>query len=217
MSDLFLARRILAGDESAANEFFADYFPRLYRFARPRLGGDDAAAEDVVQATLVEGIRKLHTYRGEAALFTWLCTFCRHQISEWLERAGRRGEVGLVEDEPGSRAALDQLAAAAANPEREAEHRQIARLVQVTLDHLPARYASALEWRYIQGLGVSDISSRLDLGYKATESLLSRAREAFREGFSALTAERPATSLASATSSPQPAQDAWEGRRPEES
>jgi DNA-directed RNA polymerase specialized sigma24 family protein len=61
--------------------------------------------------------------------------------------------------------------------------------VQVTLDHLPANYASALEWRYIQGLGVADISSRLALGYKATESLLSRAREAFREGFSALTSE----------------------------
>src|SRR5262245_2617469 len=155
MSDIFLARRILAGDESAANEFFADYFPRLYRFARPRLGGDDAAAEDVVQAALVEGIRKLHTYRGEAALFTWLCTLCRHQISGWLERAGHRAEVEFVEDEPGTRAALDLLAATAATPEREAERRQLSRLVLVTLDHLPARYASVLEWRYIEGLGVA--------------------------------------------------------------
>ena len=172
MSDLLLARRILAGDESAANEFCADYLPRLYRFARSRLGGDDAAAEDVVQAALVAGIRKLHTYKGEAALFTWLCTLCRHEIAAWLERAGHRAEIGLAEDEPGTRAALDLLAASAASPEREAERRQVARLVQVTLDHLPARYASALEWRYIQGLGVADISSRLELGYKATESLL---------------------------------------------
>jgi RNA polymerase sigma-70 factor, ECF subfamily len=77
MSDIDLARRVLAGDESACEAFFADYFPRLYRFAHIRLGGDDQGAEEVVQTTLIRAVRKLDTYRGEAALFTWLCTLCR--------------------------------------------------------------------------------------------------------------------------------------------
>ena len=64
MSDLALARRLLAGDETGFEEFFAEYFPRLFRFASVRLGGNRDAAEEVTQATLIRAIRKLGTYRG---------------------------------------------------------------------------------------------------------------------------------------------------------
>ena len=95
MSDLDLARRILAGDESASEAFFADYFPRLYRFARRRLEGDEQAVEDVVQSTLIRAVRKLHTYRGEAALFTWLCTLCRKRSADGFSiHAEDRSVVG---------------------------------------------------------------------------------------------------------------------------
>ena len=109
-------------------------------------------------------------------------TICRREIATWLTRTGASGEIALAEDRIETRAALDAFAAAA-NPETETERRELARLVQVTLDHLPARYASILEWRYIQGFAVDEIAARLDLGYKATESLLTRARQAFRDGF----------------------------------
>ena len=110
-SDLALARRLLAGEEPAFDEFFADYFPRLYRFACARLGGDEVGAEDVVQATLIKAIDRLGTYRGEAALFTWLCTLCRREIADWFERVGRAREVSLSDDRPETRAVLDAIAA----------------------------------------------------------------------------------------------------------
>ena len=120
MSDIDLARRVLAGDESAREAFFADYFPRLYRFARIRLGGDDQAAEDVVQTTLIRAVRKLHTYRGEAALFTWLCTLCRREIGAWAQRTGRAAEVSLADELPVVKMALEAAASvAAADPESE--------------------------------------------------------------------------------------------------
>ena len=50
-----------------------------------------------------------------------------------------------------------------------------------TLDALPGRYGEALEWKYIDGLSVREIAARLELGEKATESLLTRARESFRD------------------------------------
>ncbi len=185
MSDIDLARRVLAGDESASEAFFADYFPRLYRFARIRLGGDDQGAEEVVQTTLIRAVRKLHTYRGEAALFTWLCTLCRREISAWLERTGRTAEVSLTEDHPAVRLALDAAASLAhANPETEAGRRELSQLVQLTLDQLPERYGQVLEWKYIQDMSVDEIAQRLGAGYKATESVLTRARQAFREAFS---------------------------------
>ena len=185
MSDLDLVRRVLAGDESASEAFFVEYFPRLYRFARSRLGGDEQAVEDVVQTTLIRAVRKLHTYRGEAALFTWLCTLCRREISTRLQHLRRTTEVSLVEDHPATRMALEAAASmASTDPESETGRRELSQLVQVTLDHLPGRYGQVLEWRYIQGLSVDEIAHRLGVGYKAAESLLSRARESFRDAFS---------------------------------
>ncbi len=184
MNDLALVRRLLAGDDSAFEEFFTGCFPRLYRFALPRLGGNEDAAEEVVQAALVRAVEKLHTYRGEAALFTWLCAVCRREIAAWLDRTGRAAEVPLVDDQPEIRAALEALAACGGDdPEGELRRKDLSRLVQATLDHLPGRYGEILEWKYIEDVPVSEIASRLGLGYKAAESLLTRARQAFRDGF----------------------------------
>jgi RNA polymerase sigma-70 factor, ECF subfamily len=182
--DLDLARRLRTGDDPAFEEFFAEYFPRIYRFARLRLGGDDAAAEDVTQATLIKALAKIGTFRGEAALFTWLCSFCRREVTAWFERTGKVPRVSLADDTPDTRAVLDAIAALSRDdPEQEYQRSEVARLVHATLDHLPSKYSDALVWRYLEGTPVEEISRRLGLGYKATESLLTRARQAFREGF----------------------------------
>ncbi len=202
MSDLDLARRVLAGDESASEAFFADYFPRLYRFARIRVGRDDQAAEDIVQTTLIRAVRKLHTYRGEAALFTWLCTLCRREISAWLQRRGRTAEVSFAEDLPALNLALEAAAGlASGNPETDTARKELSRLVQLTLDQLPQTYGQVLEWKYIQELSVAEIANRLNVGYKAAESLLTRARQAFRDAFALVVGEWPIHAARSATGS----------------
>ena len=74
-ADKRLVERMLAGDDVAFRTFFSTYFPRLFRFALYRLRGDEALAEDVAQNTMGKAMDKLDTYRGEAALYSWLCTF----------------------------------------------------------------------------------------------------------------------------------------------
>jgi RNA polymerase sigma-70 factor (ECF subfamily) len=190
-NDRALVQRMLAGDDAAFGEFFDTQFDRLYRFALPRLQGDADATEEVVQAVLCRSITKLSTYRGEAALSTWLCTFCRHEISAHYRRLRRAPESAeLLEDAPEIRAALDSLAASGApgaeDPEAGLRRKELARLVQVALDSLPRRYGDALEWKYIQGLSVNEIADRLEVGPKAAESLLTRARQAFRDSFATL-------------------------------
>jgi RNA polymerase sigma-70 factor (ECF subfamily) len=188
MTDLALARRLLAGDEAAFDEFFAAYSPRLYRFALGRLDGNEDAAEEIVQRVLIRGLERLRSYKGEAALLTWLCTLCRHEIAALRERQGRAREVSLFEDRAEVRAILDALAGADADhPDSQLHRRELTGLVQLTLDHLPGRYGEVLEWKYIDDLSVGEIARRLGVGYKAAESLLTRAREAFREGFSFVT------------------------------
>ena len=186
--DRQLVKRLLAGEERAFSEFFASYFPRLYRFALTRTGEDQEAARDVVQETMIRAIRSLHGYRGEAALFTWLCQICRSRLSEHYARNRREAARFVpVEDDPQVQAALDALQAGSdTDPETAAHQREVARLVQVALDSLPARYASVLEWKYVEGLSVQAIAARLELGFPAAQSLLQRARAAFREGFETL-------------------------------
>lgn len=178
-----LVRRLLEGDERAFSEFFNEYFARLYRFALPRLNGDADAAQEVAQATLCKVMRKLDSFRGEAALFTWICQICRHQIADHLRESRRHSErVVLIEDSPQVQAALDAIQAPDAdNPDRVYDDRQLSSLIRSVLDRLPARYGDALEWKYVEGLSVEEIGSRMGIGTTAAQSLLSRARLAFRE------------------------------------
>ncbi len=190
-ADKKLVDRLLAGDEGAFNTFFSNNFPRLFRFAMPRVRHDHDVAEEVVQAALCKAMTKLKSYRGEAALFTWLCTFCRHEISALIRRDQRIDRsVDLFEDDPDIRAALESLSAAE-DPEQDFRESEIARLVRVTLDYIPALYGDVLEWKYIHGLSVKEIADRIGRGPKAAESLLTRARESFRDGFTALVGEGP--------------------------
>jgi len=185
--DLNLARRLRAGDELAFEAFFAEFFPRVYRFARVRLGGNDDAAEEVAQTTLIKALAKLSTYRGEAALFTWLCAFCRHEVAGWFERNGKDSRLVRADDSLETRVVLESIAALSRDdPEQEFERRELSRLVHATLDHLPQHYGDVLVWKYLEGINVEEIARRLGVGYKAAESLLTRARQAFREGFAPL-------------------------------
>jgi RNA polymerase sigma-70 factor (ECF subfamily) len=186
-SERELVRRMLGGDEGAFDEFFADYFPRLFRFAVTRLRDPDAA-EDIVQTSLIAAMRHLGSWRGEATLFTWLCTICRREIAAWQKRTARRVIVSIEDDDRGLRAALDSIGAAAAAPDARLARADTGRIVQLALDHLPPRYSRALEWKYLEELSVDDIAGRLQCTPKAAESLLTRARDAFRDAFAAVQA-----------------------------
>lgn len=175
---------MLAGDERAFNAFFEQYFPRVYRFALPRVDRNEDLAKDVVQATLIKAIRALAGYRGDAALFTWLCQICRREIVDQL-RAQRRhtDKVVLIEDNAEVRAALEAVEApAASDPLRHCDALERRRLVHAVLDRLPDHYGEALEWKYVEGRSVEEIGERLGIGHTAAQSLLARARVAFRAG-----------------------------------
>jgi RNA polymerase sigma-70 factor (ECF subfamily) len=178
-----LIRRMLAGDERAFDAFFESHFPRLYRFALPRLNGDVEATREVVQATLGKAMRKLGDFRGEAALFTWLCQICRREVVDRLRSERRHSDrIVLIDDRPELRAAIESLEAPDEYDLVKSYGRaEVGRLVQTVLDRLPARYGDALEWKYVEGRSVEEIGERLGIGHTAAQSLLARARVSFRE------------------------------------
>lgn len=180
--DTRLVCRLLNRDEAAFEEFFEAMYPALYRFALARLDGRREAAEDVAQTTLYRAIGKLKTYRGEASLLTWLCTFCRHEIYAYAKAHRHVAQVVPIDDAPEIQAALESLHAVdSTNPHVALDRQQQASLIQRVLDQLPAHYGSVLEWKYIEELPVQDIAARLGIRLPAAESLLARARRAFRD------------------------------------
>lgn len=182
--DLKLAGRMLAGDEDAFEAFGERYFKALYRFTSARLAGDRELTGEVVQTAITKALAKLDTYRGEAALLTWLCACCRNEVlMHWRSRRTAPAGVELAED-------LE----APGDPEAALLGREKAHRVHMALDGIPDHYARTLEWKYLDRLSVGEIAARLGVQPKAAESLLTRARQAFRASYESVQTARAALS-----------------------
>jgi len=180
--ELEFVQRLIAGDEEAFEEFSDRHVPALYRFASRRLNGDRELTCDVVQSTLCKAMAKLSSFRGEAALLTWLCACCRNEIAAHFRRDKRSGvemEFEAVEEVSASSMQVEPRE----SPEGAMLRNEASDLVHLALDALPPRYGRALEWKYIDALSVGEIAERLEVGYKAAESILTRARKAFKEEY----------------------------------
>ncbi len=176
---------MLSGDEEAYEVFSRHYIPALYRFASARLDGNTQLARDIVQTTLCKVITKLGTFRGEGPLLGWLCACCRNEIAMHFRAAPR--EIGLDDESVG---AAGFAASSHDRPDALLISAETSELVHLALDLLPERYAQLLGWKYVDGASVREISERISLSEKATESLLTRARGAFRETWDSLGATR---------------------------
>ena len=188
-ADRAIAKKILQGDENAFRELFDSFFPRLYRFALVRLNGDQEEAREMVQQTFCKAFERLDSYRGEASLYGWMCQICRNTITDMGRRRQREyRRMPLLEEDSTIQGILETLAAPAAEePENTLWRQDMMRLIQATLDNLPGHYGDVLEWKYVDELSVKEIADHLGVGPKAAESLLTRARTAFREAIAAIT------------------------------
>jgi len=186
--DKKLAERMVRGEDAAFNQFFDEYYPRVYRFCMRRL--TEAAAEDAAQNVIIQAIRKIASYRGEASLLTWLTQIARNEIhAHYRTNARFRLEVA-VEDNQGVRAELESIASdTELNPEPAAEYSQRQHAIALILDHLPGQYGTLLEMKYIESLTVEEIAERLETTAVSVQSKLARARKAFSKQFDALSAE----------------------------
>jgi len=133
-----------------------------------------------VQQTMINAMKALASYRGEASLLTWLCQIARNEMKAWYRRNQHRAELTDSLDE------RPELLAALESRSDDLAEETTGMLVQTSLDQLPSSYGKVLELKYIEGLSVTEIATQMSLGEIAVQSLLGRARKAFREVFSDL-------------------------------
>jgi RNA polymerase sigma-70 factor (ECF subfamily) len=176
-----LVHRMRLGEQSAFDQFFDRYAGRLGAFVARRSALNSAGVEDVVQMTMINAMRGLASFRGGSSLFTWLCQISRNHLADARRKAARQPVEQsldeLVDEKP--RATVihltdfrDPLDECASESDRSAVRRAINRL--------PAQYARILELRYGDELTVPEIATSLGISESAAESLLVRAKQAFR-------------------------------------
>jgi RNA polymerase sigma-70 factor (ECF subfamily) len=179
--DAKLVRRMLGGDPRAVDEFCAFYLPRVHRFVVARVR-HPADATEIVNAVVSNAVRRIETYRGDATLLAWLLAISRREIARRYAAASRGLRVLQYSGDDALRRVVEGLEGPIEHePEQAARREELASSVHRCLSALPAHYADALNAMYVEGVGSRSLGERLGLSDDAAQSLLARARRAFRE------------------------------------
>lgn len=165
---------VLAGDVEAWRAWYAAYFDRLAEYARWRCGGLQDLTDDVVQEAWLTAIRRLWAFDPEKGSFlNWLCGIASNSARNAVRARHRLRQrvrsLNPSDDSPSARADP----AAIEKAER----------VAVALAALPDHYEALLRAKYLDGMTVAQIGAARGESPKAVESLLTRARQAFREAY----------------------------------
>jgi RNA polymerase sigma-70 factor (ECF subfamily) len=166
--DVVLLRRAADGDASAVRRILDEAAPVVYGYLFARVGGDQASAEDLLQDTLLEAVRSARSFRGDAALSTWLCAIARRRLARHYE-AERRSEV--------ARHGLRAVPVPEADEGHAIERRDE---VVRALGRVPVTHRQVLVLKYLDGLAVEDIAAELGRSRVQVQSLLQRARDGLR-------------------------------------
>lgn len=165
--DVVLLRNAAGGDLEAVRQLLDDVAPVVYGFLFARVGGDQASAEDLLQETLLEAVRSARSYRGDAALSTWLCAIARRRLARHYE-SERRTEA--------TRRGLRAVPAVEEADEIVEQRDEVVR----ALGRIPATHRQVLVLKYLDGLAVEEIAAELGRSRVQVQSLLQRAREGLR-------------------------------------
>ncbi len=170
------------GDRAAFEDLVRRESPRLFRVI-VRILGDEDEAQSVLQETFLQAYERVHTFRGESKITTWL-----YAIGINLSRAALRKSRRLT---PMEEADLDRLqprfsrgmyreSGADWDPLRLAERNEIRTLVRAAIDQLPEDYRIIVTLRDIRELPTADAARMLGISEGAARVRLHRARQALK-------------------------------------
>jgi RNA polymerase sigma-70 factor (ECF subfamily) len=179
-----LRNAVLAGDEAAWRTWYDETFPGLYGFVRWRCAGIPDWTEDLVQETWLTAVRRIRSFDPDRGSFSdWLRGIAANLLRNQL-RKGRPTPSPNGQPEEQSQPAA-QARVRLTGPE-ERHNRDQAEQIAFALSRLPERYESALRAKYLDQQSMAEMAEAWNETPKAIESLLTRAREAFRQEYQRL-------------------------------
>jgi RNA polymerase sigma-70 factor, ECF subfamily len=164
-----LIDRVLMGDKAAQRAFYDGHVDRIFALAY-RITGDETAARDCTQLAFIRLFDKLRTFRGQAALSTWVHAVAVSVILQWRRKAKQhwQREVDIE--------AADHVSAPCS-----AFDRVVDDTVRRAIDTLAGRYRVVVVMHDIEGHTHEEIGAALGITTAASKIRLSRARKKLKD------------------------------------
>jgi RNA polymerase sigma-70 factor, ECF subfamily len=164
-------------------QIFRDYAAGVYNRAR-RLLGSDSDADDVTQDVFLQVLRKLLSFRGEAAFPTWLYRVTVNAALSYRRKRATRREHSVSKLREESIAIGNHhspVERRLAGPEKLALDQETNQLIQEAIARLPEIYRNLYVLADVEELSNRKIAGMLGLSVAAVKSRLHRARLMMRK------------------------------------
>ena len=178
LSDEEVVARVLAAETGVFEIIMRRHNQRLYRVARAILR-NDGEAEDVMQDAYVRAYEHLDQFAGKAKFSTWLTRIAVHEALARQHRGSRYQELEPMSEREGD--PMDRLASLALNPEQQAAHSQIRRLLEEAVEKLPDAYRTIFMLRDVEEMSTTDAADILKITEENVKVRLHRARALLRK------------------------------------
>jgi RNA polymerase sigma factor (sigma-70 family) len=150
---------------------------RLFRTARAFVHSD-AEAEDVVQESYVRAFEQLDSFRGEAALSTWLVRIVVNEARQRLRNEKHQVAMDTV-DQPSSSTVVLTFPATD-DPSMTAARAELRHLLEDAIDGLSPDFRAVFMLREIEEFTIEETAAALGIRPETVKTRLHRARRFIR-------------------------------------
>lgn len=168
--------KVLQGDPEAVSNFYKTNSPKILKYLHKHLPSKEDA-EDLTNDVFFEAIDSLQVLNKESNLDAWLYRIAHNKMVDYYRK--KKIKSLLLSQMP----YLEIISNEIHQPEFQFEKDRIRDKIEKTLVSLSEKYQKILRLHYEDGISVKDLAIRLDLSFKATESLLFRARKQFQTAY----------------------------------
>lgn len=168
-----IVQSILRGETKAVRELYREYEKIVRRFLQGKIS-NESDVEELLQDTFMSALDSLPLYRGDSTLKTWILSIARHEVADFYRKRYVRKVVEKTSP------LFDEVVAEMSSPEFEMKKIKMRKKFYRAYRTLSQDYRDVLSYRYELGMSVKEVAGRMKMTLKATESLLFRARVAFR-------------------------------------
>ena len=185
--DAHLVEALRRQETGAIEALIAQYGDRVYRLAM-RITGHRPDAEEVVQDAFWTVVRRIETFRGDAAFGSWLYRITANTAYQKLRgRQSRRHEVPWADLRPAfddERRHAEPIVDWSSKAEEPALQAELRTVLTTAINDLPADYRTAFLMHDVEGLSNPEIAESLHLSLPAVKSRVHRSRLFLRERLS---------------------------------
>ena len=183
-TDVELVAAVRAGDDSAFEELYRRYHPRVGAFAR-RLVRDHGRAEDVTQEAFVSALRRMRRSDAPIDFKPWIFEIARNGCIDQYRRGRRAQEVSTDFDNWAAAGEPAEVRGPGA-PDNSLLARERLDHLCGALDELSDTHHRIIVMRELEGLSYREIGERMELSPGAVESALFRARRRLQHEYAQL-------------------------------